>query len=101
LIAASLRMISLIRLEALELPAARRRERLAEVDERLGAVQVAAPDRHEHAEDRPEHEAADGQPPARGDARPRRLEVDLALGVEVDATGPPHLAHGAGTLPAT
>ena len=89
LIAASLRTISLTvfgfvwRLCSWPPPGGR--ERLAEVDERLRAVDVAAPDRDEHAEDRAEDQSADREPPAGGDARPGRLEVDLALGVRVDA----------------
>ena len=90
-----------VRLQALDLAAAARGERLAEVEQRLGAEDVAAADRDEDAEDGADDEAADRQPPASRDARPGRPQVDLALGVEIDARLSADVAHRAATLAAT
>ena len=54
-----------VRREALDLPAAERREGLAEVDDRLRAPDVAAREREGDAEDGADDEPADRQPPAR------------------------------------
>ena len=72
-----------VRREALDLPAARGRERLAEVEQRRGAEDIAAADRDEHSEHGPDDEAGDRQPPARRDPRPGRAKVDLPLGVGI------------------
>ena len=89
-----------VRLQADDLAAAAGRERLAEVDERLRLVDVTAAERDERAEDGPDDEAPDRQPPACHDPPPRRAEVDLSLRVGVDGVPAAGLAHRAATLPA-
>ena len=68
-----------VRRQALDLTAAQRRERLAEVDDRLRSPDRAARERERDPDDRPDDEAADREPPAQLQALPRGGEVDLLL----------------------
>jgi hypothetical protein len=68
--------------------AAIRRERLAEVERRLGPVDVAAAERERVAADDAGEESEDGEPPARGDGVPVAAELDFLLGVDVELARP-------------
>ena len=72
-----------IRQEALHGRTAVRGERLPHRHECLRLVHLPAAEREREADEEPEHDAEDRQPPARGDPLPDRAEVDFLLGVEV------------------
>src|SRR5919197_754111 len=68
-----------VRLHAREHTAADR-ERRPQADDGLRAVRAPAADRDQIADDRPEHEAEERQPPARCDRGPVAAEVDFVVG---------------------
>ncbi len=72
-----------VRREALDLPAAERGERLAEVDDGLRAPHRASGEREHETDDRADEEASDRKPPALLDALPGRCEIDLLLAFEL------------------
>src|SRR5712691_174128 len=86
-----------VRRETLDLAAARRRERLAQVEQSLRPPRLPPADRDEDTDHGSDDDARDREPPAVGEPRPERAEIDLALCIGIGSEGA-YLAHRAATL---
>src|SRR5919201_1300817 len=75
-----------VRGEALDLPRAGWVQRLAEADRGLRLVDLTAAEREEIAEDDPNDEDGDGEPPTHEQRVPVAPELELLLGVDVRQT---------------